>query len=107
MPPHTSYILQPLDVGCFAALKRAYKKEINVLANNDITYIDKKAFLAAFNQVFDKAFSSGNIQSSFQAIGLVLDNPEVVLLKLEVKPRTLTPPLPGPTTWQPKTLSNA
>jgi hypothetical protein len=48
MPPHTSYILQPLDVGCFAPLKRAYKTEINVLANSDITYIDKKAFLAAF-----------------------------------------------------------
>jgi hypothetical protein len=77
------------------------------LANNDITHINKKAFLAAFNQVFDKAFSSSNIQSSFRATGLVLDNPEVVLLKLEVKPRTLTPPLPGPTTWQPKTPSNA
>jgi hypothetical protein len=38
---------------------------------------------------------------------LVLDNPEVVLSKLEVKPRTPTPPLPGPTTWQPKTPSNA
>jgi hypothetical protein len=107
MPPHTSHILQPLDVGCFAALKRAYKKEINVLANNDITHIDKKAFLAAFNQVFDKAFSSGNIQSSFRATGLVPDNPEVVLSKLEVKPRTPTPPAPGPTTWQPKTPSNA
>jgi hypothetical protein len=30
MPPHTSHILQPLDVGCFAPLKRAYKTEINV-----------------------------------------------------------------------------
>jgi hypothetical protein len=29
---------------------------------------------------------------------LVLDNPEVVLSKLEVKPRTPTPPLLGPTT---------
>jgi hypothetical protein len=61
MPPHTSYILQPLDVGCFALLKRAYKTEINVLANSDITYIDKKAFLDTFNQVFDKAFSKDNI----------------------------------------------
>ena len=28
MPPHASHILQPLDVGCFAPLKQAYKKEI-------------------------------------------------------------------------------
>jgi len=30
-----------------------------------------------------------------------------VLLKLEVKPRTPSPPLLGLTTWQPRTLSNA
>jgi hypothetical protein len=28
MPLHASYILQLLDVGCFALLKQAYKKEI-------------------------------------------------------------------------------
>jgi hypothetical protein len=31
----------------------------------------------------------------------------VVLLKLEIKPCTPTPPALGPTLWQPKTLSNA
>jgi hypothetical protein len=107
MPPHTSYILQPLDVGCFAPLKQAYKGEINVLANSDITHINKKAFLDTFYQVFDKAFSKDNIQSSFQATGLVLYNPEVVISRLEVRPCTPSPPPPGPTSWQPKTLSTA
>jgi hypothetical protein len=107
MPPHASYILQPLDVGCFAPLKRAYKKEINVLANSHINHIDKKAFLATFTQVFGSAFSKENIISSFRATGLVPYNPGAVLLKLEVKPRTPSPPLPGLTTWQPKTPSNA
>jgi hypothetical protein len=37
---------------------------------------------------------------------LVLVDPEVVISKLEVKPRTPTPPAPGPTPWQPKTPSN-
>jgi hypothetical protein len=106
MPPHSSHILQPLDVGCFAPLKQAYKKEINVLANSHINHIDKKAFLAAFAQVFEKAFSKGNITSSFRATGLVPDNPEVVLSKLEVKPFTPSPPPTGPTTWQPKTPSS-
>jgi hypothetical protein len=49
MPPYTSYILQLLNVGCFALLKRAYKIEINVLVNSNITYINKKAFLDTFN----------------------------------------------------------
>jgi hypothetical protein len=33
MPPHASHILQPLDVGCFAPLKQAYKKEIREQLN--------------------------------------------------------------------------
>ena len=107
MPPHASHILQPLDVGCFAPLKRAYKKEINVLANSHINHIDKKAFLTTFTQVFGSAFLKENIISSFRATGLVPHNPGAVLLKLEVKPRTPSPPLPGLTTWQPRTPSNA
>jgi hypothetical protein len=107
MPPHTSHILQPLDVGCFAPLKRAYKTEINVLANSSITHIDKKSFLDTLNRVFDKAFSSNNIQSSFRATGLVPHNPEVVISRLEVKPCTPSPPPPGPPLWEPKTPSNA
>ena len=95
MPPHSSHILQPLDVGCFAPLKRAYSKEIRVLALDHIGQIDKKAFIATFSKVFDKAFSKANIVSSFKATGLVPNDPLVVLSKLDVKPRTPTPPLIG------------
>jgi hypothetical protein len=28
MPPHLSYILQPLDVDCFGPLKKAYSQQI-------------------------------------------------------------------------------
>jgi hypothetical protein len=48
MPPHGSYLLQLLDVGCFAPLKRAYGEEVRSLANSHIEYINKKAFLASF-----------------------------------------------------------
>jgi hypothetical protein len=65
MPPHASHILQPLDVGCFAPLKQAYKKELRGLADNHINHIDKKAFLATFLAVYDKAILKSNILSSF------------------------------------------
>ena len=48
MPLYASYILQLLNVRRFALLKQAYKKEIKSLADNYITYVDKKAFLATF-----------------------------------------------------------
>jgi hypothetical protein len=97
MPLHASYILQLLDVGCFALLKQVYKEEIRVLANCFINYINKKAFLEAYRKVHKCAFSSNNIRSSFRATSLVPDNLEVVLSKLKVKPRTPTLPVPGPT----------
>ena len=31
MPAHSSHLLQPLDVGCFSPLKRAYSKQIKEL----------------------------------------------------------------------------
>ena len=95
MPAYALHLLQPLNVSCFTALKRAYKKEIGALANCYINYIDKKAFLDAYSKVHEGVFSSNNIKSSFRAAGLVLDYLEAVLLKLNVKPRTLTPPLLG------------
>jgi hypothetical protein len=97
MPPHASHILQLLDVRCFAPLKQAYKKEIKSLADSHITYVDKKAFLATFQPVYNKAISKSNILLSFRATGLVPLNLEVVLSRLKVKPRTPTPPLPRPT----------
>jgi hypothetical protein len=107
MPLHSSHILQLLNVGCFAPLKQAYKKELRGLADSYINYIDKKAFLAAFKLVFNKAFLKKNILLSFRATSLVLHNLDVVLSRLEVQPRTLLLPALGPTPWQPKTLSNA
>jgi hypothetical protein len=107
MPPHASHILQPLNVGYFTPLKQAYKEEIRVLANCFINHIDKKAFLDAYKKVHKRVFSSNNIILSFRATSLVPDNAEVVLSKLEAKPRTPTPLAPEPTTWHPKTLSNA
>jgi hypothetical protein len=97
MPLHASYILQPLNVRCFAPLKQAYKKEIRGLADSYINYVDKKAFLATFLEVYNRAILKSNILSSFRATGLVPLDPEVVLLKLKVKPHTPTPPAPGPT----------
>jgi hypothetical protein len=82
-------------------------KEIRGLADSHINHVDKKAFLATFLGVYNKAISKINILSSFQATGLVPLDPEAVLSKLEVKPRTPTPPAPGLTAWQPKTPSNA
>lgn len=63
------------------------------MALNYISQIDKKVFIATLREVFKKAFSKANILLSFRATGLVPSDLLVVLSKLNVKVRTLTPPL--------------
>jgi hypothetical protein len=77
------------------------------LALDHISRIDKKAFTATFAKVFEQAFLKANITASFKATGLVPNNPSVVLLKLDVKVRTPTPPALAELQWNPKTPTNA
>jgi hypothetical protein len=65
MPLHLSYILQLLNIGCFTLLKQAYKKKLRGLVDSYVYYINKKAFLATFKLIFNKAFLKNNILLSF------------------------------------------
>ena len=107
MPPHSSHLLQPLDVGCFSPLKRAYGHQVSSLIRNHINHITKLEFLPAFRAAYDQSVTKENICSSFRGAGLVPYSPEAVLSKLDVKLRTPTPPAPEVTLWEAKTPSNA
>jgi hypothetical protein len=54
MPPHSSHLLQPLDVGCFVLLKRTYYTELDSWARYAVTQAKKEAFLPAFHIAFNK-----------------------------------------------------
>ena len=92
MLPHSSYLLQPLDIGCFSPLKRAYRHQVESYMRLRRNHIDKLDFLEAFKPARVVALSSLNIRSGFTAAGLVLYNPERVLSRLQFKLRTPTPP---------------
>jgi hypothetical protein len=97
IPPHSSHLLQPLNVGCFSPLKRAYSDEINSLAQYSTKKIKKEAFLPAFKAAFKKAITKDNICAGFKGARLVPHNLEAVILKLDVVLRTPTPPKPEDT----------
>ena len=92
MPPHSSHLLQPLDVSCFAVLKRSYGQQIRAYIRSGINYIDKPDFLQAFYTARTEAISKANIQSGFAATGLVPHDPKRVLSKLHTQLKTPTPP---------------
>jgi hypothetical protein len=106
MPPHSSHLLQPLDVGCFLLLKRAYSREIEALICYHINYITKLEFLSAFKAAFTQLFTSANICSAFRGAGLVPLQADVVLSKLDVQLRTPSPASLPEAPWEAKTPSS-
>jgi hypothetical protein len=107
MPPHSSHILQPLDVGCFAPLKALYGKQIENLVRVRINHITKLEFLPAFKGAFKAAFTEQNIKSGFRATGLVPYDPDNVLSHLDLRLKTPTPPPIEEQNWTSKTPQNA
>lgn len=110
MPPHSSHILQPLDVGCFGPLKQAYGHQIENLMRASINHVSKLEFLCAFREAFTASITERNIRSGFIGTGLVPYDPDRVLSKLDVLVRTPSPTRPLLTEtlpWVSKTPQNS
>jgi hypothetical protein len=60
MPPHSSYILQPLDIVYFSPLKRKYSQRVRDLARRHVFHINKEGFLPAFRDAFFDVFTEAN-----------------------------------------------
>jgi hypothetical protein len=102
MPAHSSHILQPLDVGCFAGLKRSYGSLVEQKNGLGVNHIDKQDFLPPYQQAHAKALHEKNIKSGFAATGLVPYDPDRVLSTLHAQIHTpssqLQPQQPSPYT---------
>lgn len=89
-PPHTTHILQPLDIVVFQQYKHYYIKAIDITIRDGCIQITKVEFLAAISDIRRKTFKKSIIYSAFAKTGLIPFNPEAVLQK--IKPVTPSPP---------------
>ena len=99
-------MLQPLDVGCFAPMKKSYGSEAEGLTRNKVAHITKIEFLPCFKAASDSSITKSNILRGFRGAGLVPFDPEAVISKLEVRLRTPTPLPEDNSPWEPRTPSN-
>ena len=72
---YSSYLLQPLDISCFATLKRSYGRLIEDYIRLSIYYVNKLDFITAYPTTYAEALTASNIYSGFTATGLVPFNP--------------------------------
>lgn len=109
LPLHSSHLTQPLDVGCFSVLKRAYGRQIEMFIKAHINHITKVEFFLSFTAAYKESMTAENCQARFRGARLVPFNPQAVLSKLDVKLRTPTPSRPSTANsvpWVSQTPSN-
>lgn len=71
LPPHTSHMLQPLDLAVFSSLKTAYRKYVGFQSLlTDSTPIGKRNFLRCYYKARLDALIAHNIKSGWRAAGL-------------------------------------
>ena len=82
-PPHTTHLLQPLDVVCFQPLKHYHSEAIDSAVRTGDTEFSKTEFLVAFQAFHQQAFKQSTILSAFRKTGIVPYNLTQVLSPLQ------------------------
>ena len=70
LPPHTTIVLQPLDVGLFRSLKANLSKVTDVVkmlsVTGDYQNINKTKFTAIFKEFFERSMSLATIKNGLE-----------------------------------------
>ena len=82
LPPHTTNVLQPLDVGLFRYLKVNLSKVTDgvkmLSVTGDCQNINKTNFTAIFKESFERSMSLSTIKNGFRKTGICPFNPEAI-----------------------------
>ena len=100
LPPHTSHLLQPLDVAIFAPVKQYLATQNKKFINCGIARQQRPEWLLAYAKARESAITKRNIYSAFRGAGLIPFYPSKAIDRL---PKPLTPPL-QPQTPEPRSI---
>ena len=83
LPPHTTNILQPLDLAVFRPLKTRFSNitdmvKLASLCSANPLSVTKKNFTALFKVAFEEAMSISTIKNGFRKCGIYPFNPDAV-----------------------------
>lgn len=89
LPPHSTYLLQPLDIVVFQPYKHWHAQAVDEATRTGCTDFNKVEFLAALHDIRLHTFKANTIKTAWRKAGLVPHDPNVVLAQLP-------PPEPAP-----------
>jgi len=71
LPPHTSHVLQPLDISVFSPLKYTYRKYLNEITSwTELTVQGKQLMIRCIVRAQKEAMTAQNIRAGWRASGL-------------------------------------
>ena len=99
LPPHSSHLLQPLDVGVFGPVKAAMSLQLSRLYAMEISRLQKIEWLENYRQARGKSIVDSNILGGWRGAGLLPLNPHRILRQIsdtttpppQAEPETVTP----------------
>ena len=88
LPPHATHRLQPLDVGLFSPLSKAYSKELSdyFAKGQGLVSMSKRLFYSFFKKAWETSFTENNIEAAWRATGIWPYNPDKTLTICTQKP---------------------
>lgn len=92
LPPHTSHILQPMDIGCFGPLQNRYIQECTAFARMNHRVVTRYDVCTLACKAYTMALSPSNLQAAFKRAGIhpLLDGSTMCQqLGLRLKPSSL------------------
>jgi DDE superfamily endonuclease/Tc5 transposase-like DNA-binding protein len=88
LPPHSTHLLQPCDVGLFQPLQAAYGRQVDNHCRAGHTGVNKESFLKLYSEARKIAFTKDNILAAWRGTGLAPYNPNAVLKRLPTWEKT-------------------
>lgn len=79
LPPHTTHLTQPLDVGLFSPLQHYYSKAVDSFMRAGGLALGREDFEILLDQARDAAYTAENIKSAWRKAGLIPFNRRVLL----------------------------
>jgi hypothetical protein len=89
LPPHSTHLTQPLDVGVFQLLKLAHQKALRKHIREGFLNFKRSDLVARLQKIIDESFTKHNIINGFERSGIFPPDGTEVIQKLKEKQKSI------------------